>query len=198
MSQGKASWRCSTQQLSVEKKRSPLQSALPYKAATLIQGGWKSVTDACERTRNPAVCSSPPGKLNANSKSLDKAVLYHMRKDGAWHGKVEWADLSQTQTDPNQNQNQDRGTLNPKLSVLDLATLESGHSDWLAETPHDPAPSSQLCLPPAPAPAQTPAPAGGVARTLHWDSIGLDEFLAGLTSHHLPPNDPQPRHRPPK
>ncbi|KAG7055560.1 hypothetical protein JMJ77_0008015, partial [Colletotrichum scovillei] len=66
------------------------------------------------------------------------------------------------------------------------------------ETPHDPAPSSQLCLPPAPAPARTPALAGGVARTLHWDSIGLDEFLAGLTSRHLPPNDPRPRYRPPR
>ncbi|KAI3530000.1 hypothetical protein CSPX01_15148 [Colletotrichum filicis] len=70
-------------------------------------------------------------------------------------------------------------------NVLDLATLESGHNYWLVETPHDPAPSSQLCLPPAPAPARTPAPAGGVARTLRWDSIGLDEFLAGLTSRHV-------------
>ncbi|KAK1469441.1 hypothetical protein CMEL01_01208 [Colletotrichum melonis] len=81
-------------------------------------------------------------------------------------------------------------------NVLDLATLESGHSYWLVETPHDPAPSSQLCLPPAPAPARTPAPAGGVARTLRWDSIGLDEFLAGLTSrHHLTTLDPDIVHQ---
>ncbi|KXH68044.1 hypothetical protein CSAL01_03697 [Colletotrichum salicis] len=61
-----------------------------------------------------------PGKLNANSKNLDKAVLHHKRKDGAWHGKT--MSQTQTQTDPNQ----DRGTFNPTPQGPKAEWLKSG------------------------------------------------------------------------
>lgn len=86
MNQGKASWRCYTQQLSVEK--GALCRVLCLIRPLLSFKGMEIRYRRLRARTKPCCLLEAPGKLNANSKNLDKAVLYHKRKDGAWHGKV--------------------------------------------------------------------------------------------------------------